>query len=59
MLLKCKCGRQTTYGITCVACSPNIIPEEDYSFDDEEEVPVKNFFPTYNIIDPEDDLELE
>lgn len=60
LLLKCKCGRLTTYGITCVACSPSVIPEDDYSLNEEvEEEETKNFFPTYDITDPEEDLELE
>ena len=56
MILRCKCGRLTTYGITCIACTPSLLPEEDYSFEEEEEEEPQNFS-TYDITNPEGELE--
>lgn len=47
MLIKCKCGRMTTYGFVCVACSTAANYDEE---SEQQETPPEE---GYNITDPE------
>lgn len=60
MSIRCKCGRVTDYGITCVFCSPGIdldqlIPtDSDYEDEEEEYKNPDDESPGFHIVEDDD-----